>query len=204
MEVIVDEVFVPTPSSVPPLPSPPDRASSGPGPQNTSALEESTGAVSPPPPPRAWSPSVLMPAAPAQGTAPFFTDYREPRATSPASSDTASTCTLAAPDGRVTTPERPRIETDARMSGPNSPELEERTSPDAPRWEDTQTRDARYLLAQARALCSQRQPIPFELDLQAISNHTGDLALEITAGLARDFNPKRLRFGNYVQRHGHC
>ena len=156
------------------------------------------------PPPRAWSPSVLMPAAPAQGTAPFFTDNREPRATSPASSDTASTCTLAAPDGRVTTPERPRIETDARMSGPNSPELEERTSPDAPRWEDTQTRDARYLLAQARALCSQRQPIPFELDLQAISNHTGDLALEITAGLARDFNPKRLRFGNYVQRYGHC
>ena len=86
------------------------------------------------------------------------------------------------------------------MLGPNSPESEERSSPDAPRWEDMQTRDTRYLLAQACTLCSQRQPIPFELDLQAISNHTGDLALEITAGLARDFNPKQLGFGNYIQR----
>ena len=199
MEVIVDEVYVPTPSSKPPLPSPPDRAPSGPGPKNTSTPEGSAGVASPPPEPtpRAWSPSTLMPTAPTPG-APFFMDYRDSWATSPASSDTTSTCTPTAPGD--TPPIVPWMETDTCMSGPNSPESEERSSPDAPRWEDTQIRDVRYLLAQAHALCSQRQPIPFELDLQAFSNHMGDLALEITAGHARDFNPKRLGFSNYVQR----
>ena len=93
----------------------------------------------------------------------------------------------------------PRIEMDTHMLGPNSPELEERSFPDTPHWEDMQTRDVHYLLAQAHTLCSQCQPIPFDLNLQAILNHMGDLALEITAGLAWDFNPKRLGFSNYVQ-----
>ena len=194
MELIVDEVYACTPSSEPPLPSPTDRASRGLAPQSTPNPKEVAGAVVSPPepnPPRAWSPSALMPTAPTPG-APFFIGYRESQVASPASSNTMSMGTPAEPGGRTTPPALPRIEIDTPMPGPNSPESEESSSPNAPCWEDTQTRDACYLLAQTRALCSQRQPIPFELDLQAISNHTGDLALEITAGLAWDFNPKRV------------
>ena len=81
-----------------------------------------------------------------------------------------------------------------------SPESEKRPSPNVARWEDTQTRDTRQELAVVRALCSQVQPPPTDDDFSGLGEHTGDLALEITGNLVREFIPVRLEGDNYAAR----
>ena len=70
---------------------------------------------------------------------------------------------------------------DEIMSNPDSPESEERMiedTPDVPRWDDTQEREAREHLEALRPIASTLGPFPTEADTLALTNHTRDRTLE--------------------------
>ena len=89
------------------------------------------------------------------------------------------------------------------MSNPDSPESEERMiddTPDVPIWDDTQEREAHERLEALRPIVSTLGPFPTEADTLALTNHTGDRALEAMDTALADLEPNRLQLAHYVQR----